>query len=343
MIHTAIRDLLYRRRRYLISTIGAGLVFAMSLIMTGLSDAFPAEWERTIDKLGAEAFVVPTDLSGPFTGASPFEAGILPDSVEPLAYAVQTATGDKAITVGMFGITPGTTTEPKVVAGEQLGAPFELLASDLAPFEIGDRVTMAGKEFTVVGNLGKQSTNGGMPTVMIALADAQEILFRGLPLATSGVVPGGVDTSGLVRGFRVQSAVDAQADALRVLASARQSIDFIKALLWLVAALIVGSVTFLSVIERLRDFAVFKAIGTSTSHIAAGVMLQAVVLATLSAVIGVALGSAIAPTFPMPVVISAATMALLPALGLAVGLLASLFGLSRVLKVEPAIAFGGAA
>jgi putative ABC transport system permease protein len=68
-----------------------------------------------------------------------------------------------------------------------------------------------------------------------------------------------------------------------------------------------------------------------------------VVLSTVSALIGVALGAAIAPTFPMPVVISARSMALLPALGLVVGSVASLFGLSRILKVEPAIAFGGAA
>jgi len=40
---------------------------------------------------------------------------------------------------------------------------------------------------------------------------------------------------------------------------------------------------------------------------------------------------------------SAMFVAVLPALGLAVGLTASLLGLSRVLRVEPALAFGGVA
>jgi putative ABC transport system permease protein len=343
VIHAAVRDLLYRRRRYLISTLGAGLVFAMSLIMTGLSDAFPAEWGRTVDALGAESFVIPAELSGPFTGASPFDADLLPEGVESLVYSAQTANPTDAVTVGMFGVTPGSATEPDVSSGEQLAEPGDLLTSDLAPFGIGDQVTLAGREFTVVGSMGEQSTNGGMPTVVISLPDAQEVLFQGLPLVTAGVVPAGVEVDRLDDTFRVQPAEEARADALRVLASARQSIDFVKGLLWLVAALIVGSVTYLSVIERLRDFAVFKAIGTSTGHIAGGVVLQAVVLSTVSALIGVALGAAIAPTFPMPVVISARSMALLPALGLVVGSVASLFGLSRILKVEPAIAFGGAA
>jgi putative ABC transport system permease protein len=343
VIHTAIRDLLYRRRRYLISTIGAGLVFAMSLVMTGLSDSFPDQWERTIDMIGAEAFVIPEELSGPFTGASPFEVEALPDEVEPLAFSFQTVTGDEPTTVGLFGVRPGAATEPEVTAGRALSGPFELLSSTLAPFQIGDEVSLAGTRFTVVGTVGEESINGGMPVVVTSLPDAQEVLFGGLALATAGVVPQGVELRAPGDGFRVQSVQDAKNDALRTLASARQSIDFVKALLWLVAALIVGSVTFLSVIERQRDFAVFKAIGTSSADIAVGVVLQAVVLATLSALIGVLLGRLIAPTFPMPVVISVAAMALLPALGMVVGVIASLFGLSRVLKVEPAIAFGGAA
>lgn len=343
MVHTAIRDLLYRRRRYLISMVGAGLVFAMGLVMTGLSAAFPAEWERTVDMLDAGAFVVPAELSGPFTGANPFEARTLPAGVRPMTYAVQTVTGDRAVTVGMFGVGRGSSTEPRVTSGAQLGQPRDLLASDRAPFKVGDTVVLAGQQFRVVGRVGQQSTNGGMPTVVVALPDAQQVLFRGLPLATAGVVPAGARPPVVGTAFRTQRPEDAVTDALRILASASQTIAFVKALLWLVAALIVGSVTFLSVIERLRDFAVFKAIGTSTSHIAAGVMLQAVVLSTVSALIGLGLGRAIAPLFPMPVVISGTAMVLLPALGVAVGLVASLFGLSRVLRVEPAIAFGGVA
>ena len=44
----------------------------------------------------------------------------------------------------------------------------------------------------------------------------------------------------------------------------------IAVLLWIVAALIVGSVIYLSALERTRDFAVFKAVGVSTRSVIAG-------------------------------------------------------------------------
>lgn len=343
MIHAALRDLLFRRRRYLISAFGCALVFSMSLLMTGLADAFPKEWRDMVRALDAESFLVPQELSGPFSGASPFEADLLPPGASPMTYAVQTATAEETVTIAMVGVGDRSPLEPEVTRGRQLADPGEALASERAPFGIGDRVQISGRKFTVVGSVADFSVNGGMPGVVIPLPDAQEILFRGIPLVTAGVFtndPGSVTPP---PGFRVQRAEDAVEDALRLLASARQSIDFVKVLLWIVAALIVGSVTFLSVIERLREFAVFKAVGTSARSIATGVVLQTVALALASSVLGVALGWLIAPTFPLPVVISARAALLLPVLGAGVGVIASLFGLSRVLKVEPALAFGGAA
>lgn len=348
MIHAAVRDLFHRRRRYLISSFGCALVFAMSLVMTGLSAAFGVEWQRTVEALGAEGFLTPAQLSGPFTGASPFEAERLPDGAAPLAFAVQTATAtgttaSEPVTVAMMGVQAGSTHEPRVSGGRQLSGTGEVLASNRSPFGVGDRVRISGRSFEVVGTLAELSVNGGMPGVVVSLADAQEILFRGLPLVTAGIVAGDVGAVAPPSGLQVQTAAAATEDALRLLASARRSIDFVKVLLWVVAALIVGSVTFLSVIERLRDFAVFKAIGTSAGSIAAGVVLQAVALALVSSLLGAAIGWLIAPAFPMPVAISATATVLLPALGSAVGAVASLFGLSRVLRVEPALAFGGAA
>ena len=64
------------------------------------------------------------------------------------------------------------------------------------------------------------------------------------------------------------------------------SITIVAVLLWVVAALIVGSVIYLSALERLRDFAVFKAIGVPTRNIAAGLAMQAVIVALLAALVG---------------------------------------------------------
>ncbi len=112
-------------------------------------------------------------------------------------------------------------------------------------------------------------------------------------------------------------------------------------LLWIVAVLIVGSVVYLSALERVRDFAVFKAIGTPTRSILAGLALQALIVSLLAAVVGVILSKLLAPLFPMVVAVPSLAYVLLPVVAIVIGLLASLAGLRRVVAIDPALAFGG--
>lgn len=66
---------------------------------------------------------------------------------------------------------------------------------------------------------------------------------------------------------------------MRPMTAAVGALTFMAVLLWVVAALIVGSVIYLSALERTRDFAVLKAVGVSTRAVLAGLCLQAVIVA----------------------------------------------------------------
>jgi putative ABC transport system permease protein len=105
--------------------------------------------------------------------------------------------------------------------------------------------------------------------------------------------------------------------------------------------LVVGSVIYLSALERLRDFAVFKAIGVPTRDIAGGLALQAIVVALLAALVGAVLSLALGPLFPMQVIVPGAAFVALPVIAVLIGLIASATGLRRAASVDPAIAFGG--
>jgi len=128
---------------------------------------------------------------------------------------------------------------------------------------------------------------------------------------------------------------------MRPLKVAVGAITVVAFLLWIVAVLIVGSLVYLSALERLRDFAVFKAIGVPTRQILVGLALQAVVVALLAAVVGVILAQLLAPLFPMLVVVPTSAYLALPVIAIAIGLLASIAGLRRAVAVDPALAFGG--
>lgn len=72
-------------------------------------------------------------------------------------------------------------------------------------------------------------------------------------------------------------------------------------------------------------------------------ILQSTAVALGAAVLGVAFAFALSPLFPIEVAIPLVEFLILPAGALIIGLLASLIALRRVLALDPALAFAGAA
>ena len=175
--------------------------------------------------------------------------------------------------------------------------------------------------------------------MFVTLEQAQRLTTGGQNRA-SMVVTKGVPTV-LPPGLRAFEFDEVARDLARPLHNATSSIELIRGLLWAVAGLIVASVIYLSALERSRDFAVFKATGSSTGAIAVGMFLQAVVISLAASTIGTLLATVMAPRFPMDVSISRGSVLFLPVLAVVVGAIASLVGLRRVVSVEPAAAFGG--
>jgi putative ABC transport system permease protein len=198
---------------------------------------------------------------------------------------------------------------------------------------------LAGSAFRVVGRTKGVSYYGGTPVVFIPLADAQRLLLGGQPLATAVVVRGTPRTA--PPGLRVMTNAEVVRDLRRPLEKATQTIDFLRVLLWIIAAGIIGSVLYLQALERTRDFAVFKATGVSSSTLLVGIALQALVLAALAAVAALVLSWALTPTMAMDVAIPASSYVALPIVAIVVGLISSVFGLRRAVTVDPALAFGG--
>jgi len=128
------------------------------------------------------------------------------------------------------------------------------------------------------------------------------------------------------------------ADPARLDAS---GVAFINALLWLVAAGIIGSIVYLSALERQREFAVFKATGASNRSLLFGLALQAVVLSAAAAVLAVGIARLLAPGFPFTIEIPPQAFPRLLGVAVLVGLVASAAGLRRAVGVQPALAFGG--
>jgi putative ABC transport system permease protein len=344
----ALRDLQWRRRRFIIAIIGTSVVFAMTLVLTGLANGFRVEAEDTVDSLGIDTWMIPSGAAGPFLGSSPFPETIVDDAARldgvtaatPVVFTGTTVQeGGSPKNVNLFGAPAGGPGMPDVSAGTAPAAASEIAVSTTLGKDIGDTIEIGSQTLEVVGEVDDSTALAGQPNVFLTIEGAQAVMFAGQLLISSVALEG--RPAAALEGFKIVDRDDAIDDILRPLESSYGAITFIAVLLWIVAALIVGSVIYLSALERVRDFAVFKAVGVSTRSVLGGLALQAIIVAIVAAVLGALLSFVLAPLFPMLVVVPITALLLLPLIAIAIGLAASIAGLRRAVTVDPALAFGG--
>jgi putative ABC transport system permease protein len=347
MWRVALRDLQWWRRRFVIAVLATSLVFGMTLLMTGADASLHNEGRRIVAVLGADAWLVAEGASGPFTTSTPIPAAdadrvaATPGVVraDPLVVLHSTLRRPSVRDVNVIGARPGGLGMPPAAEGRAVAGSGEVVADTALGLALGERVELGGLELEVVGLADRVTWYFGTPTVFVAFQDAQALGFKGQPLAMT-ILTQGVPRSAPA-GLQVLSDAQARTDLERPLASGTQSIAFINALLWLVAAGIIGSIVYLSALERQREFAVLKATGASNRSLLAGLALQAVLLSAAAAVLAAGIARLLAPGFPFTVEIPPSALPRLLGVAVVVGLVASAAGLRRAVGVQPALAFGG--
>ena len=347
MLLIALRDLQWRRRRFLIAVLATSLVFALTLLLSGAGNGLRNEASRTVQAFDADAWFVAEGASGPFTTSS-----LLPESTaadvagldgveraDPFLFMRSTSDTSNPTDVNVIGFRAGGLGTPEADEGRAPRRRGEALVDAGLGSDVGEEIEIGGQTFLVSGVANDISFNFGVATVYVPLADVQAMAFEGQPLATS-VVTRGVP-SATAEGLTQLTNAQVVSDMRRPMASGLQTIDFINALLWLIAAGIIGSIVYLSALERTRDFAVMKATGAGNGPLLAGLALQALVLSAASAAVAVVLARPLKAGFPFSIDIPSSAYVILLVVALLVGFMASLAGLRRAVRVDPAVAFGG--
>ncbi|HEX3826334.1 MAG TPA: ABC transporter permease [Sporichthyaceae bacterium] len=341
------RDLQWRRRRFAFGVAGTALVFSVTLLLAGLSAALDGEADRAVQAVGADSWMVGQGAKGPFSSLS-----AMPDTTvarvaaapgvrqaDGLIVAFGTTGGAREVDVTIIGYRPGGLGPPVPTAGRQPTRPGEALVDRATGYRLGDSFTLSGRQFAVVGEVRHMTLRGGVGDVYLNLSDAQWVLFKGNRIVTT-IVTKGRPTNPAALGLNAIDSRAARADLLRLFDKALKGIDVLRLLLWLVAIAVVGTTIYLSVLERIQDFAVLKAIGFASGSLMASLTMQAVVVSTAAAGAALGLAHLIAPLFPMPIYLAASTSVALVGISVAIGLGASVAGLRKAVGVDPAVAFG---
>ena len=199
----------------------------------------------------------------------------------PLVYGSATMPdGDSARSVNVFGAPERGPGIPVLADGRPPSATDEVVVSNTMGKSIGDTVEIGSQPLRIVGLVDDSTALAGQPNIFLTTAGAQKLLFSGQSLITSVGLQG--RPAKAPDGFRIVDRNGAIDDLLRALSGARQAMTLMAGLLWLVAASIVGSMIYMSAMERTRDFAVFKAVGVPTRSILAGLAMQAIIVAVLA-------------------------------------------------------------
>jgi putative ABC transport system permease protein len=345
VILLTFRDLVYRKVRFVVVTLLGAVVFALLFVMTGLVNQFNLEPFDTVDAIGADAWVVPEGISGPFTAmsAGPIEAVDLVEA-ETKAPAVASRSSlvvdGKADEVILIGHEVGGLGSPDTVEGRAVEARGELVADTSAGLEVGEEVSLGGMPFTVVGETENTTLLAGIPVVFVTLPDAQELVFRTDQVISAVLVTG--DVGSIPPGAKVMTSDEVAEDVLEPLDGAIASIDLVRVLLWIVAGIIIGAVVYLSALDRQRDFAVLKAVGAPNSSLLGSLAIQAVLVAVFAVALASILQIFLGSMFPLEVRVPPRAFWQLPALAVVVALAAGVAGMRKVLRSDPSQAFSGA-
>ena len=250
------------------------------------------------------------------------------------------ANGNTTKTVNLVGYRPGSGLGGPgsvLISGHQVTGPGQAVVATLLQLGVGQRFSVASVSFTVVGVVAERSLFGGTANAYVTVGDVQKAVFGGHPLIGAVLVTG--TPSSLPAGYTMLSNSQIQAASLDQMSAGVSSINASRYFMWVIAAIIVAALVYVTALERTRDFAVLKAVGATTALLFAGLAGQAVLVSLFAAIIGGVLSTFLTGIFPQPVYVPASAYIVLPLSAVVVGVLASMAALRRAASVDPASAF----
>jgi len=341
----SVRDLLWRKRRFLIAVVSASLVFSLTLVLDGLTAHIGNEVARVVDRYDADTWIVAPGESGPFTASTLLPASLAADvaTLPGVEHAEAMIAGRDTIDgkwVNVLGYDDGGNVEKTpLTSGRMPVGPGEVVVEDILGHRLGDTIAVGGELFVVVGVAHGLAFNFGAPTVLMPVAEVQRVLLGGQPLIGAVAVTGTPTT--IPPGVRSMTSAAVEADMHLGMDQSLQIVTILDGLLWVIAAAIIASMVYLSTLERIRDFAVMKAIGVSNRSLRLGLAASSLLLAVMAAIGGTILAFFLGPRFPMEIETPTSSYATLLAVAVVVGLVAGFIGLRKAVRVDPALAFGG--
>jgi putative ABC transport system permease protein len=117
-------------------------------------------------------------------------------------------------------------------------------------------------------------------------------------------------------------------------------LSLFRLLLLIIAGVIIGLITYTFTLDKIKDIAVLKLLGTQTRRIYSMIIQQAVLMGLVGTVVGAMLEFASEPYFPRRVSATIGDMGQMIVIIIVISILASLVAVRRAMQVDPRIVLG---
>lgn len=188
-MNLALRDIRYHRGRFVLTSIGLGLLIGVVISMGGIYRGLFADALSILNATRADIWVVQQNTNGPFAESSRIPEDIayriraVPGVADasPLSFqTIQIERMGKPFRFFLIGYDlNGFGGPPTILAGRNIRQKhYEMVVAKAMKMNIGEKIHLGLHDYTVVGITEKVVSSGGDPAAYVSLADAQTIQFK---------------------------------------------------------------------------------------------------------------------------------------------------------------------
>jgi putative ABC transport system permease protein len=362
----ARRQLLHEPLKLGLALLGVTLAVALVGLLFGLREGIQRQVTTFVDNAGAEVYVAPRDSRSFVTGGPPALPAALADALErepavAEAGAVVSSEAilrlhDKRVATLLIGFEPGRIGQPwKLRDGRRPERRGEIavdgVMADAHGLRPGDALRLRGRDLRVVGLTDRTAS---WMTPLVFVTRGQAAAMQGVPESASFVLVRGDGRpadrlAALVRKrlprLNVMTRGELAANDRALMSRAFNSPLLVMVLISLaIGALVIAITTYGFVAERRREFGSLKAIGARNGRLYRVVSAQALAIASVALLAGIALqqgaAAAIETLWPKFLFVSLPShFVLVATAALVMGLVGALVPARVLARLDPAEVF----
>ncbi len=381
MINLAAKDISHSLGKFIVTAISVGVLLGIVIIMIGVYRGMVFDAKVLVDDVNADIWVVQQDTLGPFAQTSrvhedlknqiSYQEGIKhAEAITFQTFQMQNKYGDfKVMLVGydpfgdMLVIDKTKLIEGRILQKQH----FEIVVSQKTNYKLGEYIELGRDKFKVVGVTKDTVSNSGDYLIFTSLKDAAILQFtytnerirsdeeRGIksgnPHLVNAIIANvkdGFDPKSVARNIERTThkkvfTKEEQKNLLleKVIKKSSKQIGMFTVILIVVSIIIIALIIYTMTLEKIKEISILKLIGIPNFTISKMIIQETVVLGVLAFISGNIFAHLISGGFPKRIVLETSDAFGLFIVILFSSVLASLFGIYKVIKTDPAQAIGG--